>query len=148
MGMLLVVVFHPRIEIGLQLLQRPIDLLSKRDPIELVQHSFMESLTDPVGLRMPSLRARVIDVLHGQVQFILLAMVTIVPKDSPCGLSIFQGSLRSDFSARNLSILAERVQSNFPIFILKPTENASFPNQSLGCTQNIAGVHYLLVMQR
>ena len=34
----------------------------------------MESLTDPVGLRMPGLRAGVIDVLGCEIQFVLMAL--------------------------------------------------------------------------
>jgi hypothetical protein len=74
MRALLVVVLRPRIEIGLQLLQRLIDLLPKPDPIALIYHGLMEPLADPVRVRMPGLRARVIDVLHGQVQFILMPL--------------------------------------------------------------------------
>src|SRR5207244_11252898 len=57
---LLVVVLHPRIEIGLPLLQRPIDLFPERDAIELVQHGLVESLIDPVGRRFYS----VVTVAH------------------------------------------------------------------------------------
>jgi len=69
MWAVLIVVRHPRIEIGLQLFQCPIDLLPKRDPIELIQHGIMEALADPIGLGMPCLGPGVINVLHGQIQF-------------------------------------------------------------------------------
>lgn len=64
-----VVLLHPRIQVGLEFLQRSIDLLSERHAVQLVQHRFVEPFTDPVGLRMPRLGARVIDVFHGEVQF-------------------------------------------------------------------------------
>lgn len=67
MRALLVVFFHPDIEIDLQLLLRPIDLLPERDAIELVQHRLVEPLADPVGLGMPRLGPGVINVLHGQI---------------------------------------------------------------------------------
>lgn len=67
MGSLMVVALHPRIKIGLQLLQRPIDLLPKRHPTEFVQHCLMEPFADSVRLGMPSLRTRVIDFLNGLV---------------------------------------------------------------------------------
>ena len=34
----------------------------------------MEALADPVGLGMPRLGPGVIDVLHGQIQFVLMAL--------------------------------------------------------------------------
>jgi len=68
---LLVVVFDPRIKIGLHLLDRPIDLLPERDAIELIQHRLVVALADPIGLRMPHLRPGVNDVLDGQISFVL-----------------------------------------------------------------------------
>ena len=69
MRVLVVVVLNPRIEIHLQLLQCPIDLLPEHDARELVQDGFVEALADPVGLGMPRLRACEIDVLHGEIPF-------------------------------------------------------------------------------
>lgn len=73
MRALVVVFLHPPFEIGLQLSQRPIDLLSKRDPIKFIEHGFVEALADPIGLGMPRLGPGVIDVLYGQIQFVLMA---------------------------------------------------------------------------
>ena len=67
MRTLLVVVLHPRIEIGLHLLQRPIDLLAECATIEFVQHGLVEALADPIGLRMPGHCARVILALSGSL---------------------------------------------------------------------------------
>src|SRR5438034_4281527 len=47
---LLVVVDEPGIEIGLQFLDRAIDLFTERHPIELVEQRAMEALADPVAL--------------------------------------------------------------------------------------------------
>jgi hypothetical protein len=52
MGTVLVVVLEPGVQVDLQLLQRPIDLLPKRYTIELVQHRLMKPFTDPVRLRV------------------------------------------------------------------------------------------------
>lgn len=60
----LVVLLQPVIQVGLQLVQCPIDLLPERHPVEFVQHRLVEPFTDPVGLGMPRLGARVVDVLH------------------------------------------------------------------------------------
>ena len=48
MGALFVVLDEPDIEIGLQLVDRQIDLLAERNPVELVQDSAMEALADSV----------------------------------------------------------------------------------------------------
>jgi hypothetical protein len=39
---------QPGIEIGLKLVERAIDLLPERDPVELVEHSAMKALADSV----------------------------------------------------------------------------------------------------
>ena len=57
-----IVVFdQPGVEIGLQLVDRVIDLLAERDPVKLVQDSAMEALADSVRLRALGLCAAVID---------------------------------------------------------------------------------------
>ena len=44
-----IVVFgDPGVEIGLQLVNRVIDLLAERDPVKLVQHGAMEALADSI----------------------------------------------------------------------------------------------------
>jgi hypothetical protein len=44
-----IIVFdQPGIEIGLKLVERAIDLLPKRDPVELIEHSAMKALADSV----------------------------------------------------------------------------------------------------
>src|SRR5262252_1924683 len=46
------VVFRdPGIEVGLQLVDRAVDLLAERHPIKLVEHGAVETLADTVGLR-------------------------------------------------------------------------------------------------
>src|SRR5438309_7308167 len=70
---LLVVVDEPGIEIGLQFLDRAIDLFAERHPIELVEQRAMEALADAVGLWALGLGAAVIDVLDRQVELVLVA---------------------------------------------------------------------------
>src|SRR5437868_13252172 len=65
---LLVVVDEPGIEIGLQFLDRAIDLFTERHPIELVEQRAMEALADAVGLWALGLGAAVIDVLDPPVR--------------------------------------------------------------------------------
>ena len=64
---------QPGIEVGLQLVDRPIDLLAERHPIELVEHGAMEALADAVGLRALGLGAGVIDVLDREIELVFVA---------------------------------------------------------------------------
>lgn len=66
---LLIVLLEPRLQVGLAFLERPIDLLAEHDAVKLVQHRFMEPLTDPIGLEMPRLGADMINVPYGEVRF-------------------------------------------------------------------------------
>ena len=59
----LIVFFDPGIQIGLQLVDRTIDLFAESDTVKLVEHSLVEAFADSVGLWAFSLGARVIDVL-------------------------------------------------------------------------------------
>ena len=74
MGTLLVVFREPGIEIGLQLLERPIDLLPECHAIELIQQGLVEAFTAPAGLGRRGLRPSVIKALHGQIQLIGMAL--------------------------------------------------------------------------
>jgi hypothetical protein len=48
MGPLLVVLDQPAIQIGLQLVDRAVDLLAERDAVELVKQRAMKALADPI----------------------------------------------------------------------------------------------------
>lgn len=74
MWALLIVLLNPRIQVRLEFLPRPIDLLPERDAIEFVQHDLVESLTDPVGLGMPRFRPGVLDILYRKIEFVLVAL--------------------------------------------------------------------------
>src|SRR5205823_8653850 len=87
MGSLLVVFDDPGIEVGLQLVDRAIDLLAERQPVELVEHGSMETLADAVGLRALCLGAAVIDVLDRQVELIFVAFAAAEFRAPP--LAIF-----------------------------------------------------------
>ena len=47
-GTFFVVAHQPGIQIGLQLLQGGVDLLSEHQPVELIEHRFMKTLADPM----------------------------------------------------------------------------------------------------
>src|SRR4029079_11957420 len=74
MGPALIVFDQPGIEVGLQLVDGPIDLLAERHPVELVEHGAMEALADTVGLRALGLGAGVVDVLDRQVELVFVAL--------------------------------------------------------------------------
>jgi hypothetical protein len=74
MGSLLVVVDEPDVEVGLQLLDRLVDLLSEGDPVEFVEDGAMEALANTIGLRAFGLGAAVVDVLDGQIELVLVAL--------------------------------------------------------------------------
>ena len=71
---MLIVFEKPSIEIGLQLVDRPIDPFSERDPIEFIEHGAMEALADAVGLWALGLGAAVIDVLDREIEFVFMAL--------------------------------------------------------------------------
>ena len=74
MGSLLVVVDEPQVEIGLQLLDRLVDLLAEGDPVEFVEDGAMEALANAIGLRAFGLGAAVVDVLDRQIELVLVAL--------------------------------------------------------------------------
>src|SRR6185437_4912063 len=74
MRTLLIVLANPQIKIGLQLIDRTIYLFAEGDTVELVEHRSVEALTDAVRLRAVRLGARVIDVLHREVELVFVAL--------------------------------------------------------------------------
>ena len=62
------------IEVGLQFVDRAMDLLAERDPVELVEHGAMEALADTVGLRALGLGTAVIDGLDRDVDLVFVAL--------------------------------------------------------------------------
>ena len=70
----LVVFGDPGIEIALQLVQRPVDLLAKRHTVKLVEHGFVEALADSIGLWAFGLGARVIHILDREVELVFVPL--------------------------------------------------------------------------
>jgi hypothetical protein len=69
-----VVVDKPSVEIGLKLLDGPIDLFAERHPVELVEQRPMETLADSICLRAFGLGAAVIDVLDREIELVFVAL--------------------------------------------------------------------------
>ena len=70
----MVVFNQPSVEIGLQLVDRVIDLLAERDPVKLVQDCAMETLADSIRLRALGFGAAVIDVLNREIELVFMAL--------------------------------------------------------------------------
>ena len=71
---LLIVVNKPFIQIGLQLLERLVNLLSESDLIELLENCLVETLADSVGLRALGSCLRVIDILDRQEELVFVVL--------------------------------------------------------------------------
>ena len=71
---LFIVPLDSSIQVGLQFLDAAIDRLAKPYPVELIQHRLVEALHDAINLWALGLGPTVIDVFHGQVQFVLVAL--------------------------------------------------------------------------
>ena len=76
MGAVLVVFGDPHIKVGLQLVDRAVDLLAERHPIKLVEHRAVETLADPIGLRAFGFGSAVINVFDGEVELVFMALGT------------------------------------------------------------------------
>ena len=87
---------HPGVEIGLQLVDRRIDLFAEGDAIELVEHGFVETLDDGVGLRAPGLGPGVIDVLDGEKEFAFMPLRITAIFGSMIGEHALQWDSRND----------------------------------------------------
>src|SRR5688572_5358585 len=99
MGSVAVVVLQEGIEIRLQLLERAIQLLPKRDAIKLVEQGFVKPLADPVRLGTLRLRSGVLDVLNGEVQLIGMTIRRA---------AILRATIREDPTYRDLMLGKKR----------------------------------------
>ena len=78
-----IVPIHPDVQILLELLHRQVDLFPEGDAVELVLDGLVEPLTDPVGLGMPGLGLRVVDVVKGQKQLVVVSVRLAAVLGSP-----------------------------------------------------------------
>ncbi len=65
---------EPLIQIGLQLFDRLVNLLSERNLLKLLWNRFVKAFADAVGLWASRFRLRVVDVLHRHVELILVML--------------------------------------------------------------------------
>lgn len=72
MRAVVVVVDQPLIQIDLQFFDRAVDLAPECDLVKLLQDRLVKALANTVGLRMTDLGLRVLDVIQGQVELIVV----------------------------------------------------------------------------
>ena len=94
-----IVLGQPIIQIHLQFVQVVIELFAKCGGVKLFLDGAMEAFADTVGLRMPSLGTAVIDVLHRQVQFVLVVLTLA---------AIFRAAIGEHAQQRNFVLFEER----------------------------------------
>ena len=59
-----IILANPAISIGLQWFQTTVQLLAKRNAVELVLHSALEAFANTIGLRAARLRFCMVDILQ------------------------------------------------------------------------------------
>jgi hypothetical protein len=95
----LIVTSQPRIQIALKRVERGIDALSERHPVELIEHRLMEAFADAIGLGALGFGARMVDVLDPQIELIgvVLGIAAILRASVGKGISCSakKGSTRS-----------------------------------------------------
>ena len=89
----LVVLGDPGIKVGLELVDVAVELLAEDDAVELVEQSLVETLNDPIRLRAIGLGPAVIDVLDGEIEFVLVAVVGAAIFCAAIGQHALQGDV-------------------------------------------------------
>ena len=79
-----IVVFDPLIKVALQLFDRLVESFSEGDLVELLQDRLVKAFTDSVGLRALGFRLRMIDVLDGKIELVLV----MIPLSTVLGSAI------------------------------------------------------------
>jgi hypothetical protein len=85
-----IVVPQPHISGGLQLSQIGINLLAQGNAVARSEQGLMEALDDAVGLRTLSLGPGMINILHGEIPLILMAIGTHTILRAPSGEDVAQ----------------------------------------------------------
>ena len=68
----IVVVGDPVVQVDLQFFDAAIDFSTECNLVELLQDRIVEALADAIGLRVPDLGLRVLDVVRGKVELIVM----------------------------------------------------------------------------
>ena len=63
-----------RVAVGLQLVDRVVDLLAEGDAVEFIEDGAMEALANAIGLWALGLGAAVVDVLDGEIELVFVAL--------------------------------------------------------------------------
>jgi hypothetical protein len=74
MSAFIIVVVEPVVQIGLQFFECAVNFSTQRRLVKHLQDGLVESLTDPVRLRMPCLGSGVLDFIDGQVKLVVMLL--------------------------------------------------------------------------
>jgi hypothetical protein len=88
---------EPLIEIGLQLIDRAVELFSERNAVELVQHGFVKALDDAIGPRTSGFGAGVVDILDAEIELVFV----------PLGIAAIFGSAIGQHALQFHALLVE-----------------------------------------
>ena len=69
-----IVQLNPGVQIALKFFECFVDLFTKCDSVELIEHRLVKALTDPIGLGTFGLGPGVVDIFDRQVQLIFMAV--------------------------------------------------------------------------
>ena len=75
-GPFVVVPRHEGIEVGLDLIQGPVELSAEGDLVELFLNGLVQALDSAVGLRMPDSDPRMLDIVEMKKELIGVALGT------------------------------------------------------------------------
>ena len=99
MGPLLIVLLQPAIQTSLQLFEGRVQFLAKHHAVKLILHGAMKSFADAIGRRRFRSRPAVIDVLHCQIELILMMLALAAVLGSTICQNAQQGSMSAATSA-------------------------------------------------
>ena len=81
----LIVFLQPSIQIRLEFVKRVVDLLAEGCLVELLQEGLVEAFADAVGLRTAGFGSGMVDVLHGQIELVLVVFAGATVLGAPVG---------------------------------------------------------------
>src|SRR5919201_4402164 len=98
MGPAFVVLLEPFVGVRLKVLESRVQALPERDAVELLLHSAVEAFADAIGLRRVSFGLGMIDVLHREIELILMMLAVA---------AVLRPAVRENAQQRNALLLKE-----------------------------------------
>lgn len=84
MGSLPIVLLQPWVQVHLQLLQTPVEILPEEQAVAFVLQGLVEPFADAVGLGMVGLGPGMVNVLHRQVELVGVVLQLSTILGAPC----------------------------------------------------------------